>query len=358
VRLLVVSFLCCAAVPQAFAQGPQVKVPVEAVEVTAGPLSERVTAIGSLISNEAVIVRPEVAGRIAEIGFEEGQPVKKGVLLIRLDDSLNRAEITETEARLDLARRNFTRTEELFSNRIASERSRDEARSALDVSTAALELAKVRLAKMSILAPFDGIAGLRKVSIGDYVNDGQDMVNLENIDPIKVDFRIAEKFLPALRQNQVIQVGVDAYPDRSFEGTVYAIDPRIDAAGRSIVIRARVSNKEGLLRPGLFARVNIILELKPDALTVPEQAIMPRGDSQFVFQVNGDKVKQKQVKIGTRRDGRVEIIEGLAQGDVVVTAGHQKIRDGAAVVIKEEPKASTDGGTEGQKPGNTSGKGA
>jgi membrane fusion protein (multidrug efflux system) len=352
---LLLSLVLSASAACAQGAAPQ-KVPVEAATVTSGPLSERVTAIGSLISNEAVIVRPEIAGRIVEIGFEEGQPVKKGDVLVKLDDSVNRAEITEAEARLDLAKKNFTRTEELFANRTATERSRDEARSNLDISTAALELAKVRLDKMRIVAPFDGIAGLRRISVGDYVTAGQDMFGLEDIDPIKVDFRIAEKFLSAIRNKQAIQIGVDAYPERSFDGQVYAIDPRLDLGGRSVVIRARVDNQDGVLRPGLFARVSLILELKPEALTVPEQAIVPRGENQLVFQVIDGMVKQKPVKIGTRRDGRVEILEGLAKGDVVVTAGHQKIRDGAPVTIINEAKSATEGAPE--KTGTNGGKGA
>jgi membrane fusion protein, multidrug efflux system len=357
VRLPVLLLIFLALTPEASAQGGPPKVPVEAAEVTAGALSERVTAIGSLISNESVIVRPEIAGRVVEIGFEEGQPVKKGALLVKLDDALYQAELTEAEARLDLAKKNFTRTEELYANRTTSERARDEARSNLDVSTAAVALAKVRIDKMRLVAPFDGIAGLRKISAGDYVTAGQDLFNLENIDPIKVDFRIAEKFLPAIRDKQAIQINVDAYPDRTFDGQVYAIDPRIDAGGRSIVIRAKVANAENLLRPGLFARVSLILELKPSALTVPEQAIVPRGDSQLVFQVIDGKVKQTPVTIGTRRDGRVEIVEGLAKGDLVVTAGHQKIRDGGAVTIINGAKGPTEGAAT-DKPGVNGGKGA
>jgi membrane fusion protein (multidrug efflux system) len=341
----------------AYAQpkGPP-EVPVEAAKVVAGPLSERVSAVGSLASNESVIVRPEIAGRIVEIAVQEGQPVKKGDLLIKLDDSLYQAELSQSEAKLELAKRNFERTEELYLNKIATGRSRDEARSNLDVGTADVELAKVRLEKTRLTAPFDGIAGLRKVSIGDYVTVGHDLFNLEAIDPIKVDFRIAEKFLPAIRTGQSIEISVDAYPGKSFDGQVYAIDPRIDAAGRSIVIRARVDNKDGLLRPGLFARVNLLLELKPDALTIPEQAIVPRGAGQFVFKVDGGKAQQIEVKIGTRRDGRVEIVEGLKADEIVVTAGQQKLRDGAAVTIINDAAALSNGET--GKPANVTGKGA
>lgn len=318
-------------------------VPVEAAKVETGPMSERITAVGSLRSDESVIVRSEVAGRVVEIGFEEGRPVEKGALLLKLDDSLNRAEVADAEARLELAKRNFSRTEELFGNQVATARSRDEARSSLDVGTATLELAKVRLEKTRLTAPFAGIVGLRLVSIGDYITVGQDLFNLEDIDPIKADFRVSERYLPAVRPGQAIEIGVDAYPGKVFKGDVFAIDPRIDAAGRSVVIRARIANQEKLLRPGLFARVTLILELKPDALTVPEQALMPRGDDQFVYKVIDGKVKHTKVTIGTRRNGRVEIVEGLGRDDVVVTAGHQKIRDGGDVRVLDEARSGESG---------------
>lgn len=335
VRLLTVFMLFLSlAVSQAAAQTPPApEIAVEAEKVTVGPMSERVTAVGSLAANESVVIRPEVAGRVVEIGFEEGQPVSKDTVLLKLDDSINRAEVAEAAARLELAKRNYGRIEELAASRTVTERQRDEARSSLDVGTATVELARVRLAKTQILAPFDGIGGLRKISVGDYVTIGEDMFTLVDIDPIKVDFRISEKFLPAVRAGQSIEIGVDAFPGRSFKGEVYAIDPSIDAGGRSVVLRARVDNKESLLRPGLFARVALIMELKPNALTVSEEALVPRGEDQFVFKVVDGKAVETRVRIGTRRDGRVEIIEGLAADETVVTAGQQKIRNGVPVRV-------------------------
>jgi membrane fusion protein (multidrug efflux system) len=298
-------------------------------------------------------MRPEVPGRIIEIGFEEGKPVKKGDVLIKLDDALPRAELADAQARLELAESNFKRTEELFSNEVATARSRDEARSSLAIGTAIVELAKVKLAKYVITAPFDGIAGLRLVSVGDYVSVGEDLFNLEAIDPIKADFRISERYLSAIRAGQPIEVNVDAYPGRMFDGEVFAIDPKIDAAGRSIIIRARIDNSDQLLRPGLFARIALIIESKPNALTVPEQAIVPRGQSQYVFRVVDGKAQQVEVRLGTRREGRVEIIEGLSEGDTVITAGQQKIGDGSEVA----PIDKAADGAPGEEAG-AAGKGA
>jgi membrane fusion protein (multidrug efflux system) len=308
-------------------------VPVEAAKVTAAPLSEQVTAIGTLLSDEAVTVSSEIPGRLKEIHFQEGQPVEKGAPLFTLDDSVYRAQLDDAEAKLKLAEQTNQRTSTLFSNKYATAQSADEATSNLAVSTAATELARVQLEKTRIVAPFSGIVGLRHVSVGEYITAGQALVNLEAIDPVKADFRVPEKFLPAIRVGQTIRIKVDAFPDASFEGKVYAIDPKLDVSGRSLLVRALVPNNDQLLRPGLFARVTVLLQLKEDALTVPEQAIVPQGDSQFVYKIVDGKVKLTKVVTGTRREGRVEIVEGLTVGDEVVTAGQLKIRDGSAVSV-------------------------
>jgi membrane fusion protein (multidrug efflux system) len=308
-------------------------VPVEAAKVVAAPLSEQVTAIGTLLSNEAVTISSEVPGRLKEIHFQEGQPIDKGAPLFTLDDSIYRAQLDDAAAKLRLAEQTNKRTSALFTNKYATAQSADESASNLAVNTAAVELARVQLEKAHIAAPFSGIVGLRRVSVGEYIAAGQALVNLEAIDPVKADFRVPEKFLPAIRVGQTIRIKVDAFPEDSFEGKVYAIDPRLDIAGRSLLVRAVVPNGDQRLRPGLFARVTVLLQLKEDALSVPEQAIVPQGDSQFVFKIVDGKVHLTKVVTGTRRDGRVEIVEGLAPGDQVVTAGQLKIRDGTAVSV-------------------------
>jgi membrane fusion protein (multidrug efflux system) len=317
----------------AVAQDNGAAISVEAAKVTAAPLSEQVTAIGTILSNEAVIVSSEIPGRLQEIHFQEGQPVEKGVPLFTLDDSVYRAELADAEAKLKLAEQTHKRTSQLFTNKYATAQSADESASNLAVNNAAVDLARVQLEKAHIVAPFSGIIGLRRVSVGEYITAGQALVNLEAIDPVKADFRVPEKFLPAIRGGQTIRIRVDAFPDENFEGKVYAIDPRLDVSGRSLLVRAMVPNKEQLLRPGLFARITVLLQLKEDALSVPEQAIVPQGDSQFVFKIVEGKVQLTKVVTGTRREGRVEIVEGLSAGDQVVTAGQLKIRDGAAVSI-------------------------
>lgn len=315
------------------AQDAKEAVAVEAAKVVATPLSEQVTAIGTLLSDEAVTVSSEIPGRLKEIHFQEGQPVVKGAPLFTLDDSVYRAHLADAEAKLKLAEQTHQRASQLFKNKYATAQAVDEATSSLAVNTATVELARVQLDKARILAPFSGIVGLRHVSAGEYITSGQALVNLEAIDPVKADFRVPERFLPAIRVGQTIRIKVDAYPEDVFEGKVYAIDPRLDVAGRSLLVRALVPNKDRRLRPGLFARVTVLLQLKEDALSVPEQAIVPQGDAQYVFKIVNGKVMLTKVVTGTRREGRVEIVDGLSVGDEVVTAGQLKIRDGSAVSI-------------------------
>lgn len=308
-------------------------VPVEAAKVVAAPLSEQVTAVGTLLSNESVTVSSEIPGRLEDIHFQEGQPVEKGAPLFTLDESVYRAQLADAEAKLKLAEQTYNRTSQLFSNKYATAQSADEAASNLAVGQASVELAGVQLEKTKIVAPFSGIVGLRQVSVGEYVTAGRALVNLEAIDPVKADFRVPEKFLPAIHVGQSIRIRVDAFPGDSFDGKVYAIDPRIDVAGRSLLVRAVVPNADRRLRPGLFARVTVLLQLKEDALSIPEQAIVPQGDSQYVFKIVEGKAELTKVVVGTRREGRVEIVEGLTLGDQVVTAGQLKIRDGSAVSV-------------------------
>lgn len=308
-------------------------IPVEAVQVSIEPVIDEVTAVGTLRSNESVIVRPEIAGRISVINFNEGEPVDQGQILVSLDDSTHQAELADARAALKLAASNFRRLDELFDRGSTTARDRDEAMARLESTRAALQLSQARLEKTDVKAPFSGILGLRRVSPGDYVTPGQDLVNLEDIDPIKVDFRIPERYLASLSTGQHIRVRVDAFRDRVFDGEVYAIDPQIDPAGRSIAIRARIDNPERILRPGLFARVRLIVEERPDAMVVPEQAIVPRGEHRYVFRVVEGKAALTEVRIGQRRGGAVEIVEGLGEQDTVITAGQLKIRDGVPVTV-------------------------
>jgi membrane fusion protein (multidrug efflux system) len=326
------------------AKGAGAPAPVEVVELKATAVQEDLQAVGALRSNESVMMRPEVPGRVAAIGFRDGQPVKRGQLLIQLDAALNEAEVAQARAELDLARSTLKRTEDLASRNFVSGSAQETAASNVEVLAARLKLAEVRLAKMRIVAPFDGVVGIRSVSIGDYVKDGADLVNIEDIGVLKVDFRLPERYLPQLRAGQAVEVSPDALPGSRYRGAVEAINPRIDANGRSLEVRARLTNADGRLRPGMFARVRIIVGERANALMVPEEAIVPLGDDFFVFTVVNDKANRIRVRLGVRRESQVEVLEGLKAGDKVITAGMRVQRDGQPVRILQRavppPKAT------------------
>ncbi|HEY0837244.1 MAG TPA: efflux RND transporter periplasmic adaptor subunit [Azospirillum sp.] len=320
--------------------------PVEAVPVRVGTVARTVTSVGSLLSNESVVIRPEVAGRIAEIAFMEGQSVAKGAVLVRLDDSVARATLAQAQASIAFDRADLARAEELLSRNVGTARTRDQAHAKLLADQAAVQLAQAQLEKLTITAPFDGVLGLRKVSVGDVVQPGKDIVNLEAVDTLKLDFRVPEAYLPAVKAGQTLALAVDAFAGRTFAGEVYAIDPLIDVNGRALAVRARVPNPDRALRPGLFARVTLTLTVQNDAIIVPEQSIVAFGNDQFVFKVVDGKAVQSKVRLGDRRNAEVEITDGLKPGDVVVTAGQIKIRDGAPVMVVDlsKPPAPQAGG--------------
>lgn len=324
--------------PAAGPPGGMPPMPVEAVPVRVGAMARTITAVGSLLSNESVVIRPEVAGRISDIAFKEGQRVTRGTVLIRLDDMVAKATLAQAQASIAFDKAELARAEELLRQAAGPARNRDQAAAKLLADQATVQLAQAQLEKLTIAAPFDGVLGLRKVSVGDYVSAGKDIVNLEAIDTLKLDFRVPEAYLPAVRVGQALAVSVDAFGGRKFEGEVYAIDPLIDVNGRALAVRARIANADGALRPGLFARVALTLTVDPNAVLVPEQAVVAFGTDQFVFKVVEGKVAQVRVKLGDRRNAEVEIVEGLKPQDVVVTAGQLKIRDGAPVMVIDPTK--------------------
>jgi membrane fusion protein, multidrug efflux system len=327
------------AVAQIRGAGP-VAVNVEPVSVR--PLVETLPAVGSLGSNQSIIARPEVAGVIKEIRVDDGAEVKKGQLLFRLDSSIQEAELAQAEAGLRLAMRNYKRAEDLFESGSGTVRARDEALSAMETGRAAAELARAQLDKTRIVAPFNGVAGLRQVDVGDYVKVGDDLISLDEIDPVKVDFNVPERFLRFVEPGQQVNIAVDALPGENFTGRIYAISPRADPAGRSLAVRATIPNPDHRLKPGLFARVEIVTKNQASSIFVPEEAVIPQGDEVAVYRVIDGKAVLTKVKVGLRRYGRAEIVEGLKPDDVVITGGTMKVRDG--VPVQPLAEAGQDGG--------------
>jgi membrane fusion protein, multidrug efflux system len=319
--------------------GPGGPTPVEVVSLKPTAVKEDLQAVGSLRSNESVILRPEVSGRIAAIGFKDGQVVRKGQMLVALDATLNEAEVAQAKAEYDLALSNLKRSEDLASRKFISSSAQETATSNAQVAEAKLKLAQARLSKMRIIAPFDGAVGIRSVSLGDYVKDGTDLVNVEDVRVLKVDFRLPERNFTQIRVGQTVEVVADALPGERWQGQIEAINPKVDANGRSLEIRARLDNTSGQLRPGMFVRVRVIVGERGNALLVPEEAIVPQGEEFYVYKVVEGAAQRVPVKIGVRRDAMVEIVQGLAAGDQVVTAGMRLTRDGQPVRVLSTAQA-------------------
>lgn len=304
---------------------------VETVRVESRALPDYFETVGTLRADESAVIRPEVDGKITKIHFGEGQPVAAGGLLYSLDAALVQADLNEANANLENSRRAAARAGELAGKQLIARSDLDSAKAELAVNEARAASARTRLSKTQIRAPFSGVTGLRSISEGDFVNVGQALVDLVRLDPMEVDLRLPEVVLSQLAVGQAVVLGADAYREDRFNGAVVAIAPTVDAGGRSVSIRARIGNPEGKLKPGMSVRARIIFATKAEALMVPEQAIWPNGEQKMVYVVIDGVAKLVPVTLGARQPGFVEVLTGLKAGDEVVTAGQQKIRDGAKV---------------------------
>ncbi|WP_019429354.1 efflux RND transporter periplasmic adaptor subunit [Limnohabitans sp. Rim47] len=328
------------AVSAAPGAGPAKPTAVEVAKVDTMTLVDETQAVGSLRSRQGVMLRPEVGGRVKQIFFADGQRVRKGQVMVQFEDQLQQAQLSQAKAELSIAEANHKRNQELVTQNFISKRSLDESGAALEVARAKLALADATLQRLKVLAPFDGITGLKQVNVGDYLKDGTDMVNVEDMDAVLLDFRLPERFQAKIRAGQKAQLTVDALPGRPFSAVVQAVDPLIEANGRSVGVRGCIDNRQQQLRPGMFARVNAVFGSRENAMVIPEEAIIPQGGRTFVVKVvAGEKPdtlvsERVPVKVGLRQPGKVEILEGLAAGDTVVTAGHQRLqKDGTTVRV-------------------------
>jgi membrane fusion protein (multidrug efflux system) len=306
--------------------------PVRTAVVKEMPLSHEATAVGSLLANESIMVRPEIAGRVTGIHFREGERVAAGVKLLSLDAAEMQAQREASNAELLWSQQRYDRALELHQKNFISAQALDELRAGLSRAKARVAEDEARLAKSEVRAPFAGMLGLRMVSPGAYVRAGDDIVRLEDVSVMKLDFRVPETFLAKLRRDQPVSLQVDAYPQRAFKGRTYAFEASVDEKTRTVLVRARVPNPSGELKPGMFARVVLVLDTFPRALMVPEEAIVPRGGQAFVFRVAEGKATMTEVSTGLRQPGLVQVVKGVNAADVVVTDGHQKLQSGTAVI--------------------------
>lgn len=320
-------------------QGPAGPVAVEAGRVEAMRIEDDTQAVGTLRSRQGVMLRPEVSGRIARLAFTDGQQVRKGQLLVQLDDTLQLAQLRQAEAQAGIARTNLQRNRELVGQNFISQSAVDQSVANLQVAEAQVALAQAQLARMRIVAPFDGVVGIRSVNVGDYVKDGADLVNLEDLSSVWVDFRLPERYMARLRSGQGVEVTLDALPGKSFTGRIEALDSQLDANGRSVLVRARLANAGGQLRAGMYARSRVVFAVRERALVVPEEALVPMGDKQFVFRIVDDGAGNKtahriEARIGQRVSGKVELLDGVQAGDVVVVAGQARLARGDAQPVR------------------------
>ena len=321
----------------AFAQagGPPF-IPVNMMKVAATPVSNTVNAVGALIAEDSVVLRPEIDGRIDRLLFSEGQPVKKGALLVTLDSADQRARVAAAQADLKLAESRYKRSEELVAQNFISKQALDEARANLDILHARLRQEQVALDKTVLRAPFAALVGLRQVSPGAYVSKGDDIVRLDALGNLKLEVPVPETYLTLVRIGLPITLTIDALPGQSFSGKVHAIDPVVDPVSRNVRVRARIANPKGQLKPGMFARAVADLGGKTHAILLPEQVIVPRPDGNYVFLAVNGKAELRNVVLGKREPGRVEIISGVAVGDTVILDGQIKLRPGVPVVTLDQ----------------------
>lgn len=316
---------------------------VEVTTVQTARLQDEAQAVGTLVSKQSVTLRPEVSGRVARLGFADGAAVQRGQVLLQLDDALQRAELSQAQAQLSIARANAKRNEELVAQNFVAQRVLDESRAQLQVAQAQVALAQARLERMQIKAPFGGRVGISAVNVGEFIKDGTAVVNLEDNSVLMVDFRLSERYQTRIAAGQSVQVQVDALPGQTFAAKVTALDPLVEANGRAVAIRAQMPPEAARqLRAGMFARVMVIFGVNETALVVPEEALVPQGGRQWVVLVEPEsgseqpvlKARRIAVTTGLRRANQVEITEGLVAGQTIVVAGQQRVQqDGTTVRV-------------------------
>ena len=300
-----------------------------------------IQVVGSLVAVAGIEVTSEVSGQVSAIHVSSGEPVKQGDLLVELDDRTDQAQLKGLLAERALARLKYERLATLVKDKSVSKSDYDEARALLDAADAAVSAQQALVEKKRIRAPFDGRLGIRRIDVGEFLTPGAAIVPLEKLDPIFADFTLPERELARINVDQTIEIKVQAYPEAHFAGQIRAIDPGVNIGSRSFRVRAELQNPEQRLRPGMFADVRVLLPQQEDVVTVPDTAISyaPYGDSVFVIEDRDGQsvVTRRQIETGPTRNGRVSVVSGLKAGEKVVSAGHNKLRNGQAVAIDNQP---------------------
>jgi membrane fusion protein (multidrug efflux system) len=317
---------------------------VEAEKVRRGSIVKRITVIGTLIAEQKVVIRPEVSGKITKILFSGGTAVEAGAPLIEIDPRVFAAKVKELEARFELAKTENARHSKLAERSAGPVKILEKSVADLKGAEAQLDMARIELANTIIRAPFAGVVGLKDVSVGMFVDPRSEVLTLVDVDPIVLDFRLPASYLKVISVGQQVNVLVDGFENKVFKATISAIDAKVDPNAHSLAVRASIPNERGLLKPGLFARVKIVVGAKDDALLVPESCVLSRGEEEFVYRVVevpfegvvAPRAMKTFVTTGLSESGSMEIVKGLKEGELVITVGQTKIRPGYPVRVVED----------------------
>jgi len=314
-----------------FASSASNALQVEGVVIAPVTLYDRIFTTGTIRANEEVELRSEAAGKITGLYFQEGRPVAKGDLMVKINDSELQAQIRKAEFRVMLAEDREQRQQQLLEKGGISREEYEATLNELNVLRSDIELIKAQLEKTEVRAPFDGIVGLRHVSVGSYITTTTVITTIQDVDPVKIDFSIPERYAQRIGNGDVIFFNLEGLED-TFEGTVYASETRIDANTRTLQVRALSSNESGRLVPGAFANIDLIFSEIPDALAVPSIAIIPELGGKKVYLHRNGKAMSTSVETGIRTEENVQVTEGLTPGDTVIISGVQLLRPGIDVV--------------------------
>ena len=318
------------------AGGPMQTPPVRviAVEAKRQAVSEALSLLGTIAANEIVEIKAETDGIVQEINFDEGERVAKGRLLVKLDETKLAAAVAEAEANLKLSQSNYERAKQLYEGKLISQQDFDQTASTFAVNQAGLDLKRRQLADARVFAPFNGIVGARQISPGQVIGRNTTLTWLVDLDTVKVEVKVPEKYLRQLQVGQPLEFSVAAHPNEKFKGVVYFISPQIDEGTRYALIKAKIPNSSAKLRGGMLASLELTLQLRDSAIVIPDPALMSNGDHFLVFVVDEKNTAQiRAIEVGLRMPGKAEVVKGLNAGDKVVVEGVQKLRPGSPVTF-------------------------
>jgi membrane fusion protein (multidrug efflux system) len=319
--------------------------PVEAATARSDTVVDAIVATGQIEALQSIELRPDVEGRLVGILVREGSMVRRGTALFKIDDAELKAQVAQIEAERDLARQSLARTRDLLSQKASSQSELERAEATMRSSQAQLELLKVRLDRTLVRAPFAGVMGQRFVSLGDYVTSDTRLAALQTVSPQRASFQVPERYAEQLKAGQQVTFRVAALPGREFTGSVDFVDPIVQLPGRTIMVKARVPNLRGELQSGMFIEARLATAVRPNAVVIPEDAVLPLQGTNFVWVVADGKATRRQVELGVRTPGFVEVTSGVENRDQVVVGGQERLAEGAPVqaqLVERRPAGGQD----------------